>query len=210
MVLTTVQEKIKEMAKIAIHRGVFKVVVMGETGVGKTSLITRATKGFFPDPELLKSTIGASFALKRVSITDENSNISAITLQIWDFAGQERFRTLLKGFIAGALGGLFVFDLTDPVTLDDIKNYWIPEVEERLDIKFSENPEFARNFVLVGNKSDLIKDRQVTYEEILEVAKPHNLKYILVSSKTGENVERLFEVLAHQLYKTYIVGVVEK
>lgn len=197
------EQKIREMAKIAIHRGVFKVVVMGETGVGKTSLITRATKGFFPDPELLKSTIGASFAIKRVDILSENET-TTVTLQIWDFAGQERFRTLLKGFISGALGGLFVFDLTDPVTLDDICSYWIPEVEDRLDIKFSENPNFARNFVLVGNKSDLIKDRQVTYEEIVNVAKPLNLKYILVSSKTGENVERLFSVLAKQLYTTYI------
>ncbi len=183
-------------------RRIFKILVMGDTGVGKTSLVYRSVKGKFPDPTLLKSTIGAAFSVKKITVDSDNGPIE-VTLQIWDFAGQDQFRQLMVKLFKGAAGGLFVFDLTDPVTFDDLSSFWIPAVEGELNIDFSQSPEVAKNFILVGNKADMIKDRAIDYDEIKRVAKEKNFRYIVVSSKTGENVERLFNVLAKQLLVDY-------
>ena len=171
---------------------------MGDTGVGKTSLIYRTVTGTFPDPTTLKSTIGAAFFVKRVIVESDSGNIEVV-LQLWDFAGQEQFRQLMLRLFKGATGGLFVFDLTEPVSFDDLKKFWVPAVEKELNVDFSKRPDVARNFVLVGNKADLLKERAINYDEIRDFAKTKNFRYIVVSSKTGQNVERLFEVLAKQL-----------
>lgn len=171
-----------------------KVLVMGDTGVGKTSLVIRAVEGRFPDPETLKSTIGASFAVKKLT-KDEK----LYSLQLWDFAGQERFRSFMKSLFKGATSGFFVFDLTDPVTLDDLASFWIPAIEEALNVSFSENHEFSKNFVLVGNKKDLSDDREISIEEATRFAEKYGFRYIEVSSKTGDNVEKMFELLVEPI-----------
>ena len=177
---------------------IFKILVMGDTGVGKTSLIYRTVTGEFPDPTTLKSTIGAAFFVKRVNVELENG-LFEVVLQLWDFAGQEQFRQLMLRLFKGASGGLFVFDLTEPISFDDLKKFWVPAVEKELKVDFGKRPDVARNFVLVGNKADLIRERAINYDEIKTFAQEKNFKYIIVSSKTGQNVERLFEVLAKQL-----------
>ena len=171
---------------------VYKILVMGDTGVGKTSLVLRATRGKFPDPETLMSTIGAFFALKRIIMEDG----SLCSLQIWDFAGQERFRSFMKNLFRGANGGIFVYDVTDPITLDDLKRFWIPTVFEQID-KY-ERP----SFFLVGNKIDLT-NRLVNSKEGIELARKYEMEYIEVSSKTGENVELLFYLIAKNVHSKY-------
>ncbi|MGQ4913188.1 MAG: Rab family GTPase [Candidatus Asgardarchaeia archaeon] len=171
-----------------------KVLVMGDTGVGKTSLVIRSVEGRFPDPETLKSTIGASFAVKKVQRDNK-----IYSLQLWDFAGQERFRAFMKSLFRGATAGIFVFDLTDPVTLDDLASFWIPSVEETLDTKFSPENPLSKNFILVGNKSDLVEDRAISIEEASAFAEKYGFQYIEVSSKTGENVDSIFEILTSNL-----------
>lgn len=170
---------------------------MGDTGVGKTSLVIRSTEGRFPDPSLLKSTIGASFALKKIN-EDENN----IVLQLWDFAGQERFRAFMKNLFIGAVAGIFVFDITNPITLDDLGSFWIPAVEDAIKVNFTEQPEVAANFIIVGNKADLSQQRVVSYEEASKFAEKYHMPYIEVSSKTGDGIDEMFQIISKNICKS--------
>jgi len=180
-----------------IQKYIFKVLVMGDTGVGKTSLVIRSTEGRFPDPSLLKSTIGASFALKKIN-EDENN----IVLQLWDFAGQERFRAFMKNLFIGAVAGIFVFDITNPITLDDLGSFWIPAVEDAIKVNFTEQPEVAANFIIVGNKADLSQQRVVSYEEASKFAEKYHMPYIEVSSKTGDGIDEMFQIISKNICKS--------
>ena len=172
---------------------VFKILILGDTGVGKTSLVIRAVKGYFPDPETLKSTIGAAFFTMRYKIQRD-----LITAQIWDFAGQERFRSFMKNMFTGSSGGLFVFDLTNTLSLDDLKNFWIPEIIKRIRSDFFDV--FKHNFILVGNKKDLKSQIEVTKEEITKLVRQYGFKYFSASAKTGDNVSTIFKELIRMLY----------
>ncbi|MCD6484063.1 MAG: GTP-binding protein [Candidatus Odinarchaeota archaeon] len=180
-----------------IQKYIFKVLVMGDTGVGKTSLVIRSTEGRFPDPSLLKSTIGASFALKKI-----NENENNIVLQLWDFAGQERFRAFMKNLFIGAVAGIFVFDITNPITLDDLGSFWIPAVEDAIKVNFTEQPEVAANFIIVGNKADLSQQRVVSYEEASKFAEKYHMPYIEVSSKTGDGIDEIFQIISKNICKS--------
>ncbi|MHA1238878.1 MAG: Rab family GTPase [Candidatus Odinarchaeia archaeon] len=168
-------------------RRIFKLVVVGETEVGKTSLVSRWVKGVFPEFNKIKTTIGVAFATKKLELTSD----SDVTLQIWDFAGQSRFTPLIHEFIKGAKLGFLVFDLTNLSTLDVIENFWFKQFKELLKLDFTKPTD---QYILIGNKLDLIKDSPMfgyVEKQTKIFAERYNLPYLLLSAKSGENIDAL-------------------
>ena len=161
----------------------FKLPIFGDAGVGKTTLTHRYLHGLFK--ESYHHTIGVDFFLKRFEM-DGNK----VSLQIWDFAGEEKFRFLLPGIINGAHGTIFMFDITRYVTFENITN-WLNVFK-----KANETHEQKVPVLLVGSKTDLVGLRTVPAEEGKKFVKENNLvAYIECSSKNGENVEELFRTI---------------
>ncbi|MBD3194450.1 MAG: GTP-binding protein [Candidatus Lokiarchaeota archaeon] len=161
----------------------FKILTAGEGGVGKTTLLCRYVDGQFKSDT--KMTVGVQFFAKEV-ILSENHCI----LQIWDFGGQEHFRTLLKDYIAGAKGALLLFDLTRPNSLNNI--------EEWVKICRGKNEELP--ILFIGTKLDLVEDRIIDPDYISEIRERHGFfDYIEISSKTGENVKKAFRKLVKKI-----------
>ena len=102
-----------------------KVVLLGKTGVGKTSIISRYTANIFKD--YLMATPGANFITKKVFMPEEKENLK---FEIWDTAGQERYRSLAKVFYKNASACILVYDITNKLSFEDIKNHWAPELKE--------------------------------------------------------------------------------
>ena len=160
---------------------IFKVCLFGDGGVGKSTLIKRYLTGMFD--EAIKITIGVDFHLKRLELEGKN-----ITLQIWDFAGEDRFRMLLPSYIRGAKGGLFLFDIK---RYSSLKN-----IEVWLDIVRSNDKTLP--LIMVGSKLDLHDERSVDSEFAMELAEEFEFHgYAECSSKTGQYVEKVFELLTN-------------
>ena len=161
----------------------YKVMLLGDASVGKTSLTLRYISGFFLED--LKLTIGVDFYSKT---TDFNGK--KVKLQIWDFGGEERFRFLLSQYCKGANGAFFLYDITKSATLDHLPD-WTQIIREHAgDIPI----------MLIGSKKDLEEFRDVSTEDGDLAAKKYNLKsFMELSSKTGENVEQAFEVMTNIL-----------
>jgi len=157
----------------------YKICVFGDSGVGKTTFINRfVTNRFYDD---IKSTLGAAIHVKRFEL--ENGKI---TLQVWDFGGEDRFKFLIRSYAQGSSGGIFMFDLTNYNSLINIIN-WLPEFR-----KFSNNIPI----LMVGSKLDLEELRICKKDEALDLMELNELqKYFECSSRTGENVEAIFKVL---------------
>ena len=159
-----------------------KILVLGDSAVGKTSLLLKYTDDYFPT--VYVSTIGIDYKTKIININDMN-----ISLQIWDTAGQERFRSLAKSFMKDADGILFVYDITNKKSFDNIKN-WIKRTEDV-------NDSFQK--IIVGNKSDLENKREVKKETLEKFCNTGNLKGIEMSAKLGINVNEAFNILTQLL-----------
>ncbi|MFX1520978.1 MAG: Rab family GTPase [Promethearchaeota archaeon] len=158
-----------------------KIVVAGDGGVGKTSLLNRYVSNTFAD--VMRITIGTGFFAKVLEI--ENSVVS---LQLWDFGGEKRFRFILPSYCKGAHGVILAFDMNDFTTLINLDE-WLQIIREN-----TENP----SVILVGTKSDIAGIFDDKF--IQEYLKTNNLeKFIPTSAKTGKNVERIFEELAHDV-----------
>ena len=156
-----------------------KILILGDSAVGKTCLLLKFIDGFFPDTYI--STIGVEYKVKII-----NKNNTNISLEIWDTCGQERYRSLSKSFMKGADGIIFQYDISDKKTFDHIKN-WIRESE-------MENTGFQK--IIVGNKIDLpLESRQVKKEIMEKFCNEKNIKGIEISAKTGDNVEKAFDLL---------------
>ena len=165
---------------------VVKAVVLGDSEVGKTSFTTRWTQGTFPDPSRLKTTVGASFDTKSVTLP----NGECITLSLWDFGGQRRFIETLKQMIRGSKIGLFFFDASHLESLDSLWNYWIPLTEEHGNFSFSKGD--GSKFLLVGNKIDLLQgDFNNVEEEMQRFCDRFGTDSALLSAKTGIGIESL-------------------
>ena len=171
------------MFKIEEKRA-FKLCIFGDGGVGKTTLIRRFSEEIFEENMLM--TIGADFSVKNVDIEGRT-----ITLRIWDFAGEERFRVLLPAFAKGADGGIFMYDTTRYSSLSQTKD-WLSIFEY-----FGSGEKGKIPIIMVGGKIDLEEKRSVTPEEALELANSYSLYgHYECSSKTGENVENIFKSIA--------------
>ena len=156
-----------------------KILLCGDSSVGKTSLLLKYTDNYFP--ELHISTIGVEYKIKELNIHGRK-----VILRIWDTSGQERYRSITQNFYRNANGILFVFDLTNKVTFDNIKN-WLTD---------SQNFETKVIKILVGNKSDLIEERKVDQDSVERYADKKEMQYYETSAKDGNNVDKAFRELA--------------
>lgn len=163
----------------------FKIVMLGDGAVGKTAMTTRFTQDFF-DADY-KRTIGADFAVKRMTIPDIDAHV---TLQCWDLAGQPRFEFVRQGFYRGARGGLLLYDVTRRRTFMNIDRW---KVETFTNIG-KEIP-----LVVVANKIDLEDSRAVSTEDGKAYAKEHDFIYVESSALTGENVEAAYVELCKKM-----------
>lgn len=168
----------------------FKVVFMGDGAVGKTTLINRYTAGVFTESTAM--TIGVDFRVKKIKIQE-----NLVSLQLWDFMGEERFRAILPIYVAGADGGIFMFDLTRYDTFKNIEN-WTEVLKECVDDQTKPLP-----MILVGGKADLalIKSVESFWGKKLAEDNPFFISYIECSSKTGANVDLIFETIAKEMLR---------
>ena len=162
-----------------------KVVLLGKSGVGKTSIISRYTTNVFK--ESLMTTPGANFITKKVNFPKANKTIK---FEIWDTAGQERYRSLAKVFYNNASACILVYDITNKDTFNDIVNYWIPELKE--------NAPKDTILALAGNKSDLYLEEQVNDNEGKNLAKNINAIYLRTSAKLNSSIDELFNNIGNK------------
>jgi len=164
---------------------IIKIIITGNGGVGKTTLLHRYIEGHFLVNTYM--TIGVEFFIKELDVDD-----SKILLQIWDFGGQERFRFLLKSYAKGTKGALFLFDLTRPLSIESI--------DEWIDICRSEDPTIP--VLLVGSKADLEVSTFLDEEYIRNMQHKYGLfDFIKISSKSGRNVDKAFRLIAEKVVK---------
>ncbi|XP_023534648.1 ras-related protein RABC1-like [Cucurbita pepo subsp. pepo] len=165
----------------------FKLLMIGDSGVGKSSLLLSFTSDSFED---LSPTIGVDFKVKYVTAGGKK-----LKLAIWDTAGQERFRTLTSSYYRGAQGIIMVYDVTRRETFTNLTEVWAREID-----LYSTNPECIK--MLVGNKVDKESYRTVTKKEGIELAREHGCLFIECSAKTRVNVQQCFEELVLKILET--------
>ncbi len=165
----------------------FKVVVAGAKNVGKTSLIRRYATGKFDKSTL--STIGVDFETKKIVVDD-----TEILLNIWDFAGEKKFRLLLPSYVSGASGALMLYDITNKDSLSDLYD-WIKVI--------SSVPNGPHTKLLLEAKVDLEEQREISTEDAQKLFDQHKFQgeIIKTSAKTGENIEHAFEMLGREILK---------
>ena len=157
-----------------------KLVFIGDPGVGKTCIISRFLKGTFDAEQI--TTVGASYATKTIKISETNESL---TLDIWDTAGQEKYRSLTRIFFQGAKLAILVYDITRKDSFENLKNVWLKELKDHAD----------KNVVLgvAGNKSDLYEKEEVPEQEAREFAKSIGAIFCLTSAQSNSGIEELFE-----------------
>lgn len=163
----------------------FKLVLIGDSGVGKSCLLLRFADDAFTESYI--STIGVDFRFRTVKIDKKT-----VKLQIWDTAGQERFRTITSAYYRGADGIIMVYDVTSPDSFDHV-NDWLKEVN-----RYAAEGTCK---LLVGNKSDRSADRAVTAEQAKEFADEIEVPFLETSAKSAANVEEAFLTMAGELIK---------
>jgi len=162
----------------------FKVVVIGDSGVGKSNLLSRFTRDEFNIES--KSTIGVEFATRSVSVAGKT-----IKAQIWDTAGQERYRAITSAYYRGAVGALVVYDITKDVSFENVEK-WLTELKE--------NATADITMLLVGNKTDLAAQRAVSTEQGKAYATERGITFLEASALTASNVEASFLQILSEIY----------
>jgi len=163
----------------------FKVVMIGDSGSGKSSVLLRFADNTFLDN--IMSTIGVDFKIRTLKIGEDN-----VKLQIWDTAGQERFKTITSSYYRGTHGVVLVYDVTNEETYQNIQK-WLADVERSTDDSVFK--------ILVGNKADLLDERQVPKQVAEDFAKSVQVPYIETSAKEATNIQFTFEELSRGMIK---------
>ena len=162
-----------------------KVVLVGDSGVGKTNIMRKYLKNQFREDS--KATVGVEFGSKQFTV--ENHQIKA---QIWDTAGQERYKAITSAYYKGAKGAFVVYDITRKNTFETV-NKWVSDISAAADKKIT--------LILIGNKNDLEDQRQVTKEMGEEKAKELGLAFMETSACSGENLDKAFQLMINEIYK---------
>ncbi|XP_078429102.1 RAB GTPase homolog A1G [Wolffia australiana] len=162
----------------------FKVVLIGDSGVGKSNLLSRFTKNEFSLET--KSTIGVEFATRSIKVDDK-----IVKAQIWDTAGQERYRAITSAYYRGAVGALLVYDVSRHITFDNVER-WLKELRD--------HTEASIVVMLVGNKADLRHLRAVSVEEAKAFAERERTFFMETSALEALNVESCFAEVLSQVY----------
>jgi len=177
-----------------IREFVFKITVLGEAAVGKTSLLNRFCEDSFQDD--YKPTLGANIIRKDVNIEESTK----VRLIMWDLAGQEKYNVIRSMYFQGCEGALLVYDVTRYNTFDNIKSRWLRDFKK-----------YIRKegvYVLIGNKIDLTNDRVVTTEKGKDLAEKIKASHFIeTSAKLGENIEEAFLLLVKQILSNHGVNV---
>ena len=166
----------------------YKILLLGDSSVGKTCFLMRYSDNTFQ--EIHMSTIGLDYKLKNVQLDDGN----IVKIQIWDTAGQDRFRSITKNYYKGAHGIILIYDITSRKTYENIKN-WVTQIKEEVSDKV--------NIILVGNKIDDEKNRKVSTEEGEKMAKEIGFYFYETSAKTGINIDSTFNDLVKKTVESF-------
>ncbi|KAK7096118.1 ras-related protein Rab-11B-like [Littorina saxatilis] len=167
---------------------IWKVVLVGDSGVGKTNLLSRFTRNEFNAES--KSTIGVEFATRNVNIKGK-----MVRAQIWDTAGQERYRAITSVYYRGAVGALVVYDITKSQTFHNLDK-WLEELKE--------HAESSARIMLVGNKTDLKHLRAITMDDGRALAEKNNFSFTETSALDSTNVGEAFNNLLVDIFKTQV------
>jgi Ras-related protein Rab-1A len=161
----------------------FKYLIIGNSGVGKSCLLIRFTDDKFEEGYV--TTIGVDFKIKTLEIEGKS-----VKLQIWDTAGQERFRNIVSTYYKGGHGIMMVYDITDLESFRYLDS-WLKEIEKNA----------SKNVykILVGNKNDMEKERKVSFEKGMEFADLHGMKFFETSAKENKNVEEAFKEMTKDI-----------
>ena len=170
-----------------------KILLVGDTNVGKTSLLLRYTDELFPNKYM--STVGVEYRIKKFEFQGLR-----VKMQIWDTAGQERFHSITKSYFNNADGILFVYDISDHKSFEEVKN-WIFE---------SENIGNDFQKLLIGNKCDLKHKIVVTREEVNDYCKEKNIEFIETSAKDNINLNEVFSKIVDLIFKDKKIEEIKK
>ena len=171
----------------------FRLILLGDSTVGKSSILRQFKEGtYFPDISL---TVGVDFHAKLIHVRGQ-----PVKLQLWDTAGQDRFRAIVRAYYRNAVGGLLVFDITNRESFANL-GMWLEEARKNAE-------PHKPVFVLVGNKTDQDKQREVLKEDALKFARENDMVYYETSAKSGSNVEEVFHFLAEKIFTLVSDGVI--
>ena len=173
------------MADDENYEMMFKVVLVGDSFVGKTNIMSKYIKNEFHEDS--KATVGVEFGSKQFTV--EGHTIKA---QIWDTAGQERYKAITSAYYKGARGAFIVYDITRKQSFESVEK-WVNDVTAVADKNIT--------IILIGNKSDLEDQRQVTKEQGEEKANKLEIAFMETSAFSGENLEKAFNMMINEVYK---------
>ena len=171
------------------YQYIFKVILIGDSSTGKTSLINRFVNRIFDDKYLC--TIGVDFFMKTLNIDD-----NTVKLQIWDTAGMEKYKSISSSYYRGSHCAFVVYDITNRSSFENVSK-WLEAYYK------SSNPQFKKNILLIGNKLDLDDKREVPRTEAESFAQMHQMIYWETSAKEGSNVDEVFQYVGKYLFDNF-------
>ena len=175
------------MEEVDEYDMMIKVILIGDSGVGKTNIMSKFLKNQFLENS--KATVGVEFGSKL--FIHENHKIKA---QIWDTAGQEKYKAITGAYYKGSKGALVIYDITRKDTFANIEK-WVN------DLKTTGDPKIT--IIIIGNKNDLADKRQVTKEEGEEKAKSFGCAFLETSAFSGDNIDKAFDIMVKEIYEKF-------
>ena len=164
-----------------------KVIIIGDSGVGKTNIMSKFLKNKFMEES--KATVGVEFGSKLFDL-----NGHKIKAQIWDTAGQEKYKSITGAYFKGSKGALVVYDITQKSTYESLEK-WVNDLKSAGDPKIT--------IILIGNKSDLEENRQVTKEQGEEKAKSFGCAFLETSALSGDNIDKAFNMMVKEIFEKF-------